>query len=66
MVENSTLRPQFFIVFLRELFCYNEEHFLVNETYYKICFVRGSRPEVFCKQCVQEKKKRNFDRKTPI
>ena len=28
MAENSTLRRQFFIVFLRELFCYNEEHSL--------------------------------------
>ena len=49
MVENSTLRRQFFIVFLWELFCYNEEHFLMSKTYYKNCFVRGSRPEVFCK-----------------
>ena len=49
MVENSTLRRQFFILFLRELFCYNKEHFLTNKTYYKNCFVRGSGPEVFCK-----------------
>ena len=28
MAENSTLRRKFFIVFLWELFCYNEEHFL--------------------------------------
>ena len=48
MVENSTLRRQFFIVFLRELFCYNEEHFFINKTYYINCFVRGSRPDVFC------------------
>ena len=40
MVENLTLRRQFFIMFLRELFCYNEEHFLMNKTYYKNCFVR--------------------------
>ena len=33
MVENSTLRGQFFIMFLRELFCYNEEDFLMNKTY---------------------------------
>ena len=49
MVEKSTLRSQLFIVFLRELFCYNEDHFLMNKTYYKNCFVRGSLPEVFCK-----------------
>ena len=49
MVENSTLRRQFFIVFLRELLCYNEEHFFMNKIYYKNCFVRGSRPEVFYK-----------------
>ena len=35
MVENSTLRRQFYIVFFRELFRYNEEHFLMNKTYYK-------------------------------
>ena len=35
MVENATLRRQFFIVFLRELFCYKEEHLLMNKTYYK-------------------------------
>ena len=44
MVENSTLRRRFF-----KLFCYNEEHFLMNKTYDKNCFARGSRPEVFCK-----------------
>ena len=42
MVENSTLRPQFFIVFFRE-------SFLMNKTYYKNCFIKGSRPEVLCK-----------------
>ena len=35
MAENSTLRRQFFIVLFRELFRYNEEHFLMNKTYYK-------------------------------
>ena len=35
MVENSTLRLQFFIVFLWELFRYNEEQLLMNKTYYK-------------------------------
>ena len=35
MVENATLRRQFFIVLLRELFCYKEEHLLMNKTYYK-------------------------------
>ena len=49
IVENSALLRQFFIVFLRELFCFNEEHFLMNKTYHKNCFVRGSPREVFCK-----------------
>ena len=49
MVKKSTLRRQVFIVFLQELFCYNEEHFLVNKTYYKNCVVRGSRLEVLKK-----------------
>ena len=38
-----------FYCVLPVLFCYNEEHFLMNKTYYKNCFVGGSRPEVFCK-----------------
>ena len=54
MVENSTLCRQCFTVFLRELFCYNKIHFLMNKTYYKNCFLRGSRPELFCKQRVQK------------
>ena len=49
MVKNSTLRRRFFIMFLQELFCCNEEHFLMNKTYYKNCFVRGSPPEVSCR-----------------
>ena len=48
MVENSTRVPVF-ILFLRGLFYHNEEHFLMNQTYYKNCFVRGSGPKVFCK-----------------
>ena len=48
MVENSTLRRQVFIVFLRELICYNKKHFLMSKIHKK-CFVRGSRPEMFCK-----------------
>ena len=64
MVENLTLRRQFFIMFLGELFCYNEEHFLMNKTY-KNCFVR----EVARKCSVNnvfKKKVGNCYRKTPM
>ena len=63
MVKNSNLRRQFFILLLRKLFRYNEEHFIImNKTYYKNCCIRGSQPEVFCKWCVQLKI-RNFYKK---
>ena len=30
MVQNSPLRRQFFIVFLKELFCDNKKHFFIK------------------------------------